>query len=178
MLLGLGFFLFAVSSFMNIHLGPDASGPQLLLPNLIRALGQAFVFPPITLIVATGIPMRDTGSASSLFNMMRNLGGAIGIAVVQTLVTNREKFHSAILTPEVSLLQPATRQRLALVEHFFQARGLVDAFAARHAAIIAIGRTIELQSLYLAYGDAFGLLGVFMVIATCVTFFLARPAGR
>jgi DHA2 family multidrug resistance protein len=177
-LLAFGFLLFAISSFMNLHLGPNVSGPQLIPPNLIRALGQAFVFPPITLIVAAGIPLKDTGSASSLFNMMRNLGGAIGIAVIQTFVTNREKFHSAILTPEVTLLSPATRARLALLAHFFQARGVTSQFAARHEAIIAIGRTIEQQSLYLAYGDAFGLLGVFMLIASATTFFLAKPAPR
>jgi len=177
-LLAFGFLLFGISSFMNLHLGPDESGPQIILSNLVRALGQGFVFPPITLIVAAGIPPKDTGSASSLFNMLRNLGGAIGIAVIQTFVTNREKFHSAILTPEVSLLQPATRQRLALLEHFFQARGVAEGLAARHAAIIAIGRTVEQQSLYLAYGDAFGLLGLFMLIATGVTCCLGRLPGR
>ena len=178
MLLGLGFFLFAISSFMNVALGPLDSGPQLLIPDLIRAVGQAMVFPPITMIATSGIPEGDSGSASSLFNMMRNLGGAIGIAMVQTFVTVRESFHSAILSAQVSMLNNATRQRLHLLEGYFMSHGPADAAAARHEAIIAIGRTIQRQTEYMAYGDAFGLLGGFMLLATFVTFFLVKPSGQ
>ena len=94
------------------------------------------------MIATAGIALKDAGSASSLFNMMRNLGGAIGIATVQTFVTNREKFHSAIMTPQVSLLDPATRERLALLQQYFESRGLSDPQAAQHEAIMAVGRTI------------------------------------
>ena len=172
-----GFVLFAISSLMNIHLGPDESGPQLLIPNLIRAVGQALVFPPMSQIVTAGIPFKDAGSASSLFNMLRNLGGAIGIAVVQTFVTNREKFHSTIIMPRLSLLNPATQQRLRLLQHYFATRGLADPQGARHAAIIAMGRTVQAQSFFLAYGDAFALLGAMMVIASVVVLFLHKPSG-
>jgi DHA2 family multidrug resistance protein len=173
-ILAFGFIVFAISCFMNVHLGPDDSGPQLLLPNLIRAVGQACVFPPISLIATAGIARKDSSSASSLFNMMRNLGGAIGIAVVQT---NREKFHSAILTPQVSLLDPATQQRIAMMQRYFESRGIADPSAAREQAIIAIGHTVQTQSYYFAYGDAFGLLGFGMIAATIATFFLRKPAG-
>ena len=174
-LLAIGVSLFAASSFMNMNLGPDDSGPQMLLPNLVRAVGQAIIFPVITQIATTGIARQDTSSASSLFNMLRNLGGAVGIAVVQTFVTNREKFHSAIMTPQVSLLSAATRQRLDLLQQYFQSRGIADPAAARHQAIISISRTIQVQANYLAYGDAFALLGVGMLVALVSTLFLRKP---
>jgi len=176
-ILAFGFIVFAISCFMNVNLGPDDSGSQLIIPNLIRAVGQACVFPPISLIATAGIPRKDSSSASSLFNMMRNLGGAIGIAVVQTFITNREKFHSAILTPQVSLLDPATQQRIQMLQHYFESRGISDPAAAQHQAIIAIGETIQKQSYYFAYGDAFGLLGFGMIAATVATFFLRKPAS-
>jgi DHA2 family multidrug resistance protein len=176
-LLAGGFVLFAISAFMNMNLGPDDSGPQMLIPNLIRAVGQAMVFPPISMIATAGISFRDAGSASALFNMLRNLGGAIGIAVLQTFITNREKFHSAIMAPQVSLLEPATRERLALLQHYFQTRGLSDAQAARHEAIILLGRTIQHQADFLAYGDAFALLGTGMIVAMLATLFLRKPSG-
>ncbi len=176
-LLTLGFALFAVSCFMNISLGPNDSGPQLFWPNIVRAIGQAMVFPPISQIATAGIPLRDTGSASALFNMLRNLGGAVGIATVQTFVTNREKFHSAIITPDVSMLAPATQVRINALQQYFTSRGLSDAGAARHEAIMAIGRTIEGQATYFAYGDAFVLLGVGMLVAVAATLFLQKPAG-
>jgi DHA2 family multidrug resistance protein len=176
-LLTAGFGLFAVSCFMNMHLGPDDSGPQLLIPNLIRAAGQAMVFTPISLIATAGISFKDAGSASSLFNMLRNLGGAIGIATVQTFETNREKFHSAIMTPQVSLLDPATQQRLAAMQQYFMAHGMADPAAARAESVILLGRAVRGQATYLAYGDAFALLGVAMVVATAATFFLRKPQG-
>jgi DHA2 family multidrug resistance protein len=176
-LLALGFALFAISSFMNMNLGPDDSGQQMLIPNLIRAVGQALVFPPITMIATAGIPFQDSGSASSLFNMLRNLGGAIGIAVVQTFVTNREKYHSAIVTPDVSLLNPATQQRLSLLQHYFTAHGMADPVAAREQAIQLLGRIIQIQANYFAYGDAFALLGVGMLAALLASLFLRKPSG-
>jgi DHA2 family multidrug resistance protein len=175
-LLAFGFIVFAISCFMNASLGPNDSGPQLLATNLIRAVGQAFIFPPISAIATAGIGPRDAGSASSLFNMMRNLGGAVGIAVVQTFITNREKFHSAILTPQVSLLAPATRQRLAMLKHYFENHGMSDPAAAGHQAVIAIGRIIQSQAYYFAYGDAFALLGCGMLLATAATFCLRKAA--
>jgi DHA2 family multidrug resistance protein len=158
-----------------MSLGPDDSGQQMLLPNLVRALGQALIFPPLTMIATAGIPPRDSGSAAALFNMLRNLGGAVGIAVVQTFVTNREKFHSAIITPSVSLLNPVTQARLGSLQTYFMAHGMNDPAAAQQQAIQLVGRLIRQQSNYLAYGDGFALLGAAMVAAACTCFLLRRP---
>jgi DHA2 family multidrug resistance protein len=174
-LLAFGFFLFAVSAFMNMNLGPNDSGPQLLVPNLIRAVGQALVFAPISAIATAGIAFKDAASASSMFNMLRNLGGAIGIAVVQTFTTDREKFHSAIITPDASLMNQATRGRIGELQAYLMSRGLPDPAAAHHEAVILIGRAIEGQSTYLAYGDSFALLGTGMVVAMLMALLL-RPA--
>ncbi len=176
-LLSLGFLLFFISLAMNLSLGPNDSGPQLLIPNLIRAVGQALVFPPITMIATAGISAQDAGSASALFNMLRNLGGALGIATVETFVTNREKFHSFIINQHVSLLEPATRARIAVMQQYFQAHGLADAGSARHRAIVLLGKTIRQQANYFAYGDAFGLLAVGMLVAFAASLCIRRVSG-
>jgi DHA2 family multidrug resistance protein len=176
-LLSFGFLLFFISLMMNLSLGPNDSGPQLLIPNLIRAVGQALVFPPITMIATAGISAADAGSASALFNMLRNLGGAVGIATVETFVTNREKFHSFIINQHVSLLDPATRDRIAAMQQYFQARGMSDPGAARQQAIILLGNTLKQQANYFAYGDAFGLLAMGMLLALAASLFIRRPSG-
>ncbi|MGE4483261.1 DHA2 family efflux MFS transporter permease subunit [Acidocella sp.] len=176
-LLSFGFLLFFISLLMNLRLGPNDSGPQLLIPNLIRAVGQAMVFPPITMIATAGISAADAGSASALFNMLRNLGGAVGIAMVETFVTNREKFHSFIINQHVSLLEPATRTRIDAMQHYFQAHGMSDPDDARRQAIILLGKTIRQQANYFAYGDAFGLLALGMLIALAASLFIRRPSG-
>jgi MFS transporter, DHA2 family, multidrug resistance protein len=143
LLVGIGLIVFAVSCFMNLWLDQDYAAPQLFWPNVIRALGQAIVMTPISAIAMVGIAPNEAGAASGLFNMMRNLGGAIGTAAVETFFTKREQFHSAIITPGVSALEPATRDRLAELQQYFMAHGFPDPAAALHRAIIAIGQTIR-----------------------------------
>ena len=125
LLLVVGFALFALSCFMNLEISPDYAGDQLLVPNLVRAVGQAVLLTPLSSLATGGIERENAGSASALFNMMRNLGGSVGIAVLETFVAKREQFHSSIITAHVSLLNDATRQRIASLQAPFprQRRG-------------------------------------------------------
>jgi DHA2 family multidrug resistance protein len=126
LLVGTGLFIFAASCFMNLELDLNYAAPQLLWPDVIRALGQAIVMTPISAIAMVGITPAEAGAASGLFNMMRNLGGAIGTAVVETFFTKREQYHSFIINAHVSLLEPATRDRLADLQQYFMSHGFPD----------------------------------------------------
>jgi DHA2 family multidrug resistance protein len=130
------------------------------------------------MIATAGISAADAGSASALFNMLRNLGGAVGIATVETFVTNREKFHSFIINQHVSLLDPATRERVAALQQYFQSHGLVNADAARQQALVLLGHIIRQQANYFAYGDAFGLLALGMLIAFAASLCIRRVTGQ
>jgi len=78
LVIGIGFALFAASNFMNITMTNDYAADQLFWPNVVRAVGQALCFAPLSAVATAGIEAENAGSASALFNMMRNLGGAIG----------------------------------------------------------------------------------------------------
>jgi MFS transporter, DHA2 family, multidrug resistance protein len=174
LLVGIGFVVFAVSCFMNLWLDRDYAAPQLFWPNVIRALGQAIVMTPISAIALVGIAQSEAGAASGLFNMMRNLGGAIGTAAIETFFTHREQYHSAIITPQVSLIYPATRDRLAELQRYFMAHGYPDPAGAMHRAIIAIGHTIRGQATIMGYADSFGLIGVVLLIAVLAVAMLCK----
>src|SRR5262249_25898974 len=135
-LIGTGFALFAASNFMNIYMSFDYAGDQLFWANVVRAFGQALVLTPLSAVASAGIEAENAGSASGLFNMTRNLGGAIGIAVLQTLITKREQFHSNILVQQVSLFSEATRQRISDLKDYFLSHGVSDPPAAQHQAIL------------------------------------------
>ena len=108
---------------------------------------------PLSAIAIAGIEPQFAGSASALFNAMRNLGGAVGIAMLQTLLTKREQFHSDVLSSQVTLLATATRQRLDRLVDYFLAHGTSDRAMANGEAVLAIGRAIRHQAFMLGFGD-------------------------
>jgi DHA2 family multidrug resistance protein len=176
LVIGLGFALFSASNFLNVHISADTAADQLLWPNIVRAIGQALVFAPLSAVATAGIAPINAGSASSLFNMMRNLGGAIGIATLQTFQSKREQFHSNILSNAVSGFSQATRSRIDQLTGYFLAHGVSDPATARHEAVVAIGLRIRQQANIMAFGDAFALLGAALLIALAATVLLRKTA--
>jgi MFS transporter, DHA2 family, multidrug resistance protein len=164
-LVGVGLAVFAASCFMNLHIDTDYAAPQLLVPDIIRALGQALIMTPLSAIAMLGITPAEAGGASGLFNMLRNLGGAVGIAAVETFFTKREQYHSFIINGHVSLLQPATREQLASQQQYFLSHGYPDAAGAMQRAIVALGAEIREQATLLGYADCFALVGTMLAIA-------------
>jgi DHA2 family multidrug resistance protein len=109
--------------------------------------------------------------------MTRNLGGAIGIAALQTLITKREQFHSNVLMNSVSVFSEATRQRIADLTHYFLAHGITDTAVAHHQAIIAIGRVVRRESFVMSYSDVFLLLGIGLVFGLLAMFGVRKASG-
>jgi DHA2 family multidrug resistance protein len=175
LLIVVGFALFAASNFMNVDMTGDYASDQLFWPNIVRAIGQALVFTPLSAIATAGIEQENAGSASALFNMMRNLGGAVGIAALQTFLTKREQFHSNILTNSVSVFEDATRDRVARMTAYFMSHGVSDQAVATHKAVIAIALKLRKQANIMAFSDTFYLLGVALVVALLASLLLKKP---
>jgi DHA2 family multidrug resistance protein len=175
LVIGIGFVLFAASNFMNIFMTADYASAQLLWPNVVRAIGQALVMTPLSAVATAGIEAENAGSASGLFNMMRNLGGAVGIAMLQTFLTKREQYHSNVLMQSVSLLEQATRTRIEQLTQYFVNHGVIDRTEAAHRALVAIGHVVQKQAYILAFSDTFYLLGVALIVALAATLLLRKP---
>src|SRR3954451_4209124 len=175
LIIGIGFVLFATSNFMNIYMTSNYAADQLFWPNIVRAIGQALVFAPLSAVATAGIEAENAGSASGLFNMMRNLGGAVGIAMLQTFLTKREQYHSNVLTQSVSLLEQATRTRIEQLTQYFMNHGVADRAEATHRALVAIGKIVQKQAYILAFSDTFFLLGVALIVALMAALLLKKP---
>ena len=173
--IGIGFALFAASNFMNIYMTSDYAADQLFWPNVVRAVGQALVFAPLAAVATAGIEPENAGSASALFNMIRQLGGAIGIAALQTLVTKREQYHSNVLSQSVSAFEQATRTRIEQLTHYFMSHGVIDRFDASHRAYVAIGHIVQKQAYILAFSDTFYALGAALIVALLASLLLNKP---
>jgi len=177
LLVTLGLALFAASCFLNIHISQDYAADQLLWPNVVRAIGQSLVMTPLSALATGGIERENAGSASALFNMMRNLGGSIGIALLQTILTKREQFHSTVVTARVSVFNEATQARLAQLQQYFETTGLSDPDTAWHEAVAAIGKSVHTQSTLMAFSDAFYLMGGAILLALAAAALMKRTAG-
>jgi len=177
LLVAIGFTLFAASCFLNIHISQDYAADQLLWPNVVRAIGQSLVMTPLSALATGGIERENAGSASAMFNMMRNLGGSIGIAMLQTLLTKREQFHSTVVTARVSLFGEATQDRIAQLQQYFLSTGISDPDTAWHEAVVAIGRAVKAQATIMAFSDAFYLMGIAIVLALAAAALMKKTAG-
>jgi DHA2 family multidrug resistance protein len=96
--------------------------------------------------------------------------------LIETFFTHREQFHSAMITPQVSLVDPATRDRLAGLQRYFMAHGYPDPAGAMHRAIIAVGQTIRAQATIMGYANTFALIGVVLLVAVLAVAFLRKGA--
>jgi len=170
----IGIAIFAGSSFMNLTLSPDTAGDQLLLPNIVRAIGQALILTPLSSITTAGISPSEAGDASGLSNMLRNLGGAVGTATLATVLTKREQFHSNIIGQSVTLYREETRQRITELTNYFLAHGISDVATAKHQAIVAIGNIVRRQALIFAFSDTFVVIGAVLAIAAVALLFTRK----
>jgi MFS transporter, DHA2 family, multidrug resistance protein len=140
----------------------------MFLPNIVRAVGQALVLAPLSALAMLGIPRHEAAVASGIFNMMRNLGGAFGTAILATIITRREQFHSNIIGNAVRLSREVVRGRIDQMAGYFAAHGMVDPAAAQHQAVIAIGDIVRKQSLIMAFSDTFAVLGILVFAAAVI----------
>jgi MFS transporter, DHA2 family, multidrug resistance protein len=172
-----GLLLFAYSSFMNIEMSLDYAGDQLFIPNIVRAIGQALTLAPLSALSLGSVAPQDAPAASGISNMMRNLGGAIGTAVLATIVTKREQFHSNIIGQSVDLGREEVRNRIAQATDYFLAHGVSDPAAAHQQAIIALGNAVKRQALVLGFSDTFAVIGVVLVLAAIAIISLKKATA-
>ena len=102
-----GFAMFGLSCYVNTHMTIDFGGHQLILSMILRAIGSPFIMVPLSLVAMKNISKLDTPDASTLTNVMRNLGGAFSIAIIATLLDNKTREHLAHIKeslPSVSTL--------------------------------------------------------------------------
>jgi DHA2 family multidrug resistance protein len=155
-LCALGFGLFGLASYLSGVLNPDFAGEQFKHIQIIRALGQPLVMVTISLIATAYVMPQDAGSASSLFNILRNLGGAIGIALLATLLDARAKVYFDYLREALVPTNPQVAERLA---------SLTSSLGSEQAALARLSEITHQQAAIMAYNDAFHCIGIVLGVS-------------
>ena len=172
-LIGIGTSLFAVSCFMNTSMTHDTGIDHLRVSQIVRAMGQPLIMVPLSSIATAGIAPALAGSASGLFNMMRNLGGSLGIAILATLLKNREQFHSNRIGEALSVYDPATRQRLDQITQAFMGRG-IDMETAKRQAIATLDNIVRREAFVMAFNDCFYFIGLALLLSGLAIIFFQK----
>jgi MFS transporter, DHA2 family, multidrug resistance protein len=136
-------------------------------------IGQPLIFIPLSTIATAEIEKEQAGSASGLFNMMRNLGGSMGIAALATLLTNREQFHSNRLGEAISVYNPQTQERIDRLTQYFISRG-ADLTAARDRAIASIDNIVRREAFVMAFNDCFYFIAWTLLLSGLAILFFKK----
>ncbi|MGX5221007.1 DHA2 family efflux MFS transporter permease subunit [Pseudomonas segetis] len=164
-----GFGLFGYASFISGSLNPDMGAEQLLHIQLIRAAGQPLILITSSLIATSYIETRDAGAASALFNIIRNLTGAIFIALLVTMLQSETRRNYEYLRESVSSLNPQALSRLDF---------LTDKLGNSERALALIAEQAREQASILAYNEAFHIMGAALIISVLAILLTRRlPAG-
>jgi DHA2 family multidrug resistance protein len=145
----------------------DMAGPQAL-----RGFSMMFIMLPVNQIALGTLPPAQLKNASGLYNLMRNLGGAFGLAIINTVATNRTAVHLRHLEDQVTWSRAAANKALGTIEH-----GLTAAKegGAHLAALKKLAGMVMREAMTLAYNDALMWMALAFLVVVPVTFFLARP---
>lgn len=162
----LGFLVMGAGCLMNIHLDGDAAANVIVPSLVVRGVGQSFIVVALGVMAVDGLEPGEMGSASGLFSTVRNVGGAIGIALAGQFVVERERFHASRIGEAVTPWSLAFRERSADLMHVLR----VD----RQQALAIIDGQVHQQALLLAYGEAFLVAGVAMVVCAAGGMLLKR----
>jgi MFS transporter, DHA2 family, multidrug resistance protein len=173
-MLAAGFVVSALSLYWMSWLNLQAGFWDIFWPQLVQGAGMGLLFVPLTTVAMDRISQRNMGPATSMFNLMRNIGGAAGIAVIQTVLARDRQEHVNVLGAHVSQYTPSAQLMFQNLRAAFVARGsdLATATERAHAALFGM---VQKQAAMMAFLDGFKLLGLVFLLLTPLVFLMRKP---
>jgi DHA2 family multidrug resistance protein len=172
LMLSIGIGLFAVAMYLTARLTNQAGFVELFVPQVLRGMALMMCYIPANLIALSSVPQDKLKNSAGLYNLTRDLGGAIALAAIGTLMNDRLHFHWNRLIEDVNPARP-------VVQHFLDTHAdrfdtLVPGDAAR-AAVKLLANLVQREALVLTYNDAIMLLGGLFVAALLVMPLVRHP---
>jgi len=148
-----------------------ASFKSLAVARMFQAVGFAFLFVPIQTLAYANLPSNKSNKGSALINLMRNLGGSVGISMVTTLLSRRAQIHQHDLAAHLTLTGPLFQQRTQALTDRFVAHGS-DSVSAHQQALAVVSQGLHSQAIMISYIDVFVVLMIAALVAAGMTAFL------
>jgi DHA2 family multidrug resistance protein len=172
LMLATGIGLFAVAMYLTAGLTNQAGFVELFVPQVLRGIALMMCYIPANIIALSSVPQDKLKNAAGLYNLTRDLGGAIILATIGTLMNNRLHFHWNRLIETINPARPA-------VQHFLDMQAkrldpLVPGDTGR-AAVKLLANLVQREALVLTYNDAIMLVGALFLVALFVMPLVRRP---
>jgi MFS transporter, DHA2 family, multidrug resistance protein len=174
-LVGVGFVINGLTMWWLGMLSLNAGYWDFFWPQFIQGIGMGLLFVPLTTITMDRIAPEAMGAATSLFNLMRNIGGSIGIALIQTLLARLRQTHTSVLVQHVDPYSPAAQTLFQGLRATFIARG-ADAVTATERAYAALSGMVQKEAAMLSFIDGFKLVAVVFLVLLPFVFIMKKPA--
>ena len=145
-------------------------------PRVTLGIGMPLIFIPLTILTLSPIPKENMGEATSMFNMLRNLGGSVGIAFAGTMAARRGQFHQSRLVDHLSVLDPSYVMAKAKVAYVLSWKGVHSL-----SPDAGIYRQLLFQARMLGFNDAFFLVALMLLSSLTLVLLIKKPtpdAGR
>ncbi len=155
------------------HMSPQTGGRDFFWPLILRAIGTVMMYLPLSMATLGPIPKKDVSAASGFYNLTRQLGGSIGVALLTTMLARRNAFHRSILVEKLGAIAPAVVERVHQLTGVFLAQGFPLADAQTKALAVLDG-SVSLQASVLSFGDTFLATAVLIVITLPLVFLLGK----
>ncbi len=159
-----GFFVLGGSFLMDVHMDPNFGGHQLIPSLIVRALAMPFIMVPLSLVVTYGMPKKEIPDVSTLTNVLRSLGGAVGIAAITTALQNRTREHYHDITASLPAVSEHAWHYLRDTATLLMERGS-PAFTAKQQATAVLYNSMQTNAAIMAYNDVLFIMGSLMFVA-------------
>jgi DHA2 family multidrug resistance protein len=156
---------------INLNAGPI----DIMMPQFLQGMGMALLFVPLTTVSMSSIVPQKMGNATSLFNLMRNIGGGVGIAMTGTYLARHRQVVAAGLGENVSIYDPTTQSTLSQITQAMIAAGADVTTATQRAYVILHGMILR-QAAMVSFVTVFRLLGVLFLILIPLVMLMRRPS--
>ncbi len=167
-----GFSMLAWSSFILSDINLQVSNLSVIWPSVINGMAISFIFVPLTTATMSQLGQQQIGNASGLYNLMRNLGGSIGIAFVTTMLARGAQTHQSLMVGHLAPDNPAFVQQLAAAKNVLGQQ--TDAVTATKQAYSALYSLLDQQAHLWAFVDNFYIFGVLALAGIPLVFLLKR----
>jgi DHA2 family multidrug resistance protein len=173
LLMAFGFSLLGASTWMLGNISLEIGMVSIVLPNILNGFAMGFIFVPLTTMTLSRLRKQEMGNATGIYNLMRNIGGSIGIASITTLLVRGSQVHQCFLAANAGSGNPVA----GAFVHGLQARLFLqgsDPVTAHLKALGAVYRSVQQQATLLAYADNFRLLATLAFLCIPLVLFFRR----